>query len=45
MKPEKEILVSATGIRQWFPVKKWFSEKKTYVKAVDGVDLLSLIHI
>ena len=39
MKPEKEILVSATGIRQWFPVKKWFSEKKTYVKAVDGVDL------
>lgn len=39
MKPEKEILVSATGIRQWFPVKKWFFEKKTYVKAVDGVDL------
>ena len=36
---EKEILVSAKGIKQWFPVKKWFFEKKAYVKAVDGVDI------
>jgi len=37
--PEKDILVSARGIKQWFPVKKWFFEKKAYVKAVDGVDI------
>ena len=37
--PEKDILVSAKGIKQWFPVKKWFFEKKAYVKAVDGVDI------
>lgn len=35
----KEILLKATGIRQWFPIKKWFFEKKAYVKAVDGVDI------
>ena len=35
----KDILVSAKGIKQWFPVKKWFFEKKAYVKAVDGVDI------
>lgn len=39
MKNEEEILVSARGIRQWFPLKRWFFEKKTWVKAVDGVDL------
>ena len=37
--PEKDILVTARGIKQWFPVKKWFFEKKAYVKAVDGVDI------
>ena len=37
--PEKDILVSARGIKQWFPVKKWFFEKKAWVKAVDGVDI------
>ena len=36
---EREILVSAKGIKQWFPIKKWFFEKKAYVKAVDGVDI------
>jgi len=36
---EKDILVSAKGIKQWFPVKKWFFEKKAWVKAVDGVDI------
>lgn len=35
----KEILVKATGIRQLFPIKKWFFEKKSYVRAVDGVDI------
>ena len=35
----KDILVSAKGIKQWFPIKKWFFEKKAYVKAVDGVDI------
>ena len=35
----KDILVTARGIKQWFPVKKWFFEKKAYVKAVDGVDI------
>lgn len=35
----KEILVKATDIRQLFPIKKWFFEKKSYVRAVDGVDI------
>ncbi len=35
----KEILVKATGVKQWFPIKKWFFEKQRYVKAVDGVDI------
>lgn len=39
MSNEKEILVSAKGIKQWFPIKKWFFEKKAWVKAVDGVDI------
>ena len=37
--PEKEILVNATGVKQWFPIKKWFFEKQRYVKAVDDVDI------
>ncbi len=36
---QKEVLVRATGIKQWFPIKKWFFEKKAWVKAVDDVDL------
>ena len=37
---EREILVKATGIKQWFPVKKkWIFDKQKYVKAVDGVDI------
>ena len=27
--PQKEVLVTATGVKQWFPVKKkWFLEKQ-----------------
>ena len=37
--PEKEILVNATGVKQWFPIKKWFFEKQRYVKAVDDVNI------
>ena len=34
---EREIMVKATGIKQWFPVKKkWIFDKQRYVKAVDG---------
>ena len=37
---QREILVTATGIKQWFPVKKkWFFDKQRYVKAVDDVDV------
>ena len=36
---EKKVLMQATGITQWFPVKKWIWEKQRYVKAVDGVDM------
>ena len=36
---QKEVLVTAQGIKQWFPLKRWFFEKKAYVKAVDGVDI------
>ena len=37
---EREVLVTATGVKQWFPVKKkWFMEKQRYVKAVDDVDV------
>lgn len=35
---QKEVLLQAKGLVKWFPVKKWFFEKKAYVKAVDGVD-------
>ena len=33
----KEVLISAKNVKQWFPVKKWFFEKQAYVKAVDDV--------
>ncbi len=36
---QKEVLVRATGIKQWFPIKKWFFEKQRYVKAVDDVSI------
>lgn len=35
---EKKVLLHVEGLVKWFPVKKWFFEKKAYVKAVDGVD-------
>ena len=34
---ENKVLVQANNIRKWFPIKKWFFEKKAYVKAVDDV--------
>ena len=34
---QKDILLQANGLVQWFPVKKWFFEKKAYVKAVNDV--------
>ena len=37
MENEKDILVRVEDLKQWFPVKRWFFEKKLYVKAVDGV--------
>lgn len=39
MSEDKKVLVKAEGIRQWFPVKKWFFEEKKYVKAVDDIDI------
>ncbi len=39
MAENKTVLVQARGIKQWFPIKKWFFEQKAYVKAVDDVDL------
>ena len=35
----KKVMIKAEGIKQWFPVKKWFFEKPAWVKAVDGVDI------
>lgn len=34
---EKKVLVKVDHLKQWFPVKKWFFEKKAWVKAVDDV--------
>lgn len=34
---EKEVLLRTKEVKQWFPIKSWFFEKKEYVKAVDGV--------
>lgn len=36
---EKKVFVKVRGLKQWFPIKKWFFEKKEWVKAVDGVSL------
>ena len=35
---DKKTLLQITGLVKWFPVKKWFFEKKEYVKAVDDVE-------
>jgi oligopeptide/dipeptide ABC transporter ATP-binding protein len=35
---QKDVLLQAKGLVKWFPVKKWFFEKRAYVKAVDDVD-------
>lgn len=37
MSENKNVLLSVRNVRQWFPIKKWFFEKKEYVKAVDDV--------
>ena len=35
-----EILIEVKGMKKWFPIKGcMFSAVKTYVRAVDGVDL------
>ena len=34
---QSEKLLQVDGLVKWFPVKKWFFEKKANVKAVDGV--------
>ena len=34
-----EILMSASNIKKWFPIKKWFFEKQQYIQAVDDVAL------
>ena len=36
---QNKIFVKVRDLRQWFPIKKWFFEKKEWVKAVDGVSL------
>lgn len=35
---KKEVLLQISGLTKWFPIKKWFFEKKAWIKAVDGVD-------
>lgn len=35
----QEILISARGLKKYFPVKKFLGGKTQYVKAVDGIDL------
>lgn len=39
MTENKKVLVHVENIRQWFPIKRMFWEKKRYVKAVDGITL------
>lgn len=34
----REKLLQVKGLVKWFPVKKWFFEKKEFVKAVDDVE-------
>jgi len=36
---DKNVLVQATHVRKWFPIKKWFFEKQLHVKAVDDISL------
>jgi len=33
----RKILMHVKDMKQWFPVKKWFFEKKAWVRAVDGI--------
>ena len=35
----QEILISAKGLKKYFPVKKFLGGKTQYVKAVDNIDL------
>ncbi len=37
MSDDKKVLFKVRNLKQWFPVKRWFFEKKAYVKAVDDV--------
>ena len=37
MNDEKKVLLCVRNVKQWFPIKKWFFEKKEYVKAVDDI--------
>ena len=39
MSENRPVLLKAKNIRKWFPIKKWFFEKQSYVKAVDDVTL------
>ena len=39
MENNKEVLLHAEHIKKWFPVKKWFFEKQTYVQAVEDVTI------
>lgn len=34
---EKKVFVKVRDLKQWFPLKRWFFEKKEWVKAVDGI--------
>ena len=34
---EKKVIFKVRDLKQWFPLKRWFFEKKAYVKAVDNV--------
>ena len=34
---QKNVIFKVSDLKQWFPLKRWFFEKKAYVKAVDGV--------
>lgn len=36
-KKDRKVLLEIRGLVKWFPVKKWFFEKKAYVKAVDDI--------
>lgn len=34
---KQNVLLSVRNLKQWFPVQKWFFEKKEYVRAVDDI--------